>query len=363
MSDYEALLQFNRKRVNNEMIDFLVSTTNSIIQIESETSSTSQQIPSLALFIKRLIVHSNVQTPTLMSTLVYLTKLREIIPSDVVGIETTRHRIFIGCLILAAKSLNDSSPLNRHWTQYTNGLFKIQEINTIERELLEYFNWDVTIKLPDLYTSLSAFLQPIKEQLVLSRDTTMLKPKVFGINNSNRGSNTMGAAIQRPITPSSSAHSSIYSRYNQPSTNRSNISLQSSRASSQRSIPSLYSSSTIASGSTINNLYANPNYNESKMFTINESKKMNSNIFSKKQNQNNYTNMISNPYNTPLTSNKENVPTQLDLESQIPSFTPVHNNQKNNNVTRPIFLKSSSSKSSLQSTKSIKKSAWHTIFG
>lgn len=174
MSDYEALLQFNRKPVSIEMVQYLASTTSSIIKVKKNSNIVDSPAPPLMRFIKTLISYSNVQTPTLMATTVYLTKLRSIIPANVFGIETTRHRIFLGCLILAAKTLNDSSPLNKHWASYTDGLLHIREVNTIERELLEYFDWNVCITTEELVACLSPFLQSIKEHTLKLRQQEMM---------------------------------------------------------------------------------------------------------------------------------------------------------------------------------------------
>ncbi|GAV53105.1 hypothetical protein ZYGR_0AI03870 [Zygosaccharomyces rouxii] len=174
MSDYEALLHFNRKPVSIEMVQYLASTTSSIIKVKKNNNIVDLPAPPLMRFIRNLISYSNVQTPTLMATTVYLTKLRSIIPANVYGIETTRHRIFLGCLILAAKTLNDSSPLNKHWASYTDGLLHIREVNTIERELLEYFDWNVCITTDELVACLSPFLQPIKEHTLRLRQQEMM---------------------------------------------------------------------------------------------------------------------------------------------------------------------------------------------
>ncbi|AET41334.1 cyclin PCL2 Ecym_8038 [Eremothecium cymbalariae DBVPG len=182
MSDYEALLRFNKLPVSIEMVHFLASTTASIIQVKS--CSSSEPILSLVDFIKGLINKSNVQTPTLMSTVVYLTRLRSIIPPNVHGIETTRHRIFLGCLILASKNLNDSSPMNKHWCQYTNSLLSLREVNTVERELLEYFNWDLLITNKDLITCLSYFLKPIKELVIADKKQAQILYDIPLSNNS-----------------------------------------------------------------------------------------------------------------------------------------------------------------------------------
>ncbi|CEP62379.1 cyclin PCL2 LALA0_S05e04324g [Lachancea lanzarotensis] len=170
MSDFEALLQFNRKRVSRDMVEFLEATTQSVVSVSVQDSNRqAKPVVSLAEFIQGLVTQSNVQVPTLMSTTIYLSKLRAIMPFNVHGIETTKHRIFLGCLIVAAKTLNDSSPLNRHWASYTNGLLNTREVNTLERELLEYFDWNLNFTTPELITCLAPLLAPIKAQISSQR--------------------------------------------------------------------------------------------------------------------------------------------------------------------------------------------------
>ena len=48
----------------------------------------------------------------------------------------TRHRILLSCLILSSKFHNDSSPKNKHWAKYTDGLFNVKDINLMERQLI-----------------------------------------------------------------------------------------------------------------------------------------------------------------------------------------------------------------------------------
>lgn len=179
MSDREALKIFSRQPVSTDMINYLVSTTNSIIQVKSHKPSKISSLStndilvspitkksiSLVHFIKNLIKYSNVQTPTLMATLIYLNKLRNLLPANAIGMETTRHRIFLSSLILSAKCLNDSSPLNKHWTKYTDGLLNLEEVNMAERELISLLKWNVSITEDDLIIALQPFLIPIKEHL------------------------------------------------------------------------------------------------------------------------------------------------------------------------------------------------------
>ncbi|KAG7196195.1 uncharacterized protein KQ657_000207 [Scheffersomyces spartinae] len=217
MSDKEALKIFSRKPVSDDMIEFLVATTNSTIQVKSSSAPTYSKVDgsrmdvmvtsvprgyvSLTTFIKNLIKHSNVQTPTLMATLVYLNKVRNILPANAVGMETTRHRIFLASLILAAKSLNDSSPLNKHWTAYTDGLLSNQEVNLAERELISLLKWDINIKERELLVALQPFLSVIKDQLLakLQRET-MEKANYYRMSH-------MSSSSSNPTSRSSSINS------------------------------------------------------------------------------------------------------------------------------------------------------------
>ena len=165
LSDYSLLIEFNKKPVTGYMIQYLVDLTSKLIKVPT-SAEFNTSVPKLSTFIKRLIVSSNVQTSTLMATTVYLTRLKNIIPTDAYGIETTRHRIFLGCLILVSKTLNDISPKNRHWAEYTGKLLDIEEVNTIELELLEYFKWNTKIEMKDLINSLRPVLTIYKNEMM-----------------------------------------------------------------------------------------------------------------------------------------------------------------------------------------------------
>ncbi|CDH13476.1 related to PHO85 cyclin-2 [Zygosaccharomyces bailii ISA1307] len=308
MSDYEALLQFNRKPVSVEMVQYLASTTASIIKVKKSNSMVDLPGPPLMRFIKNLISYSNVQTPTLMATTVYLAKLRSIIPANVYGIETTRHRIFLGCLILAAKTLNDSSPLNRHWASYTDGLLHIREVNTIERELLEYFDWNVCITTEELIACLSPFLQPIKEHALRQRQQEMMM-----YNSPTPGD------LREYVT-------------------KSQISGTHSRSSSHGSLPSLASTATLSS---VDSRRSRQSYN--KFYAIDETEEGTPTRSKTAA----YT-----PFKSPL-SDKENI---YNGKSTIVGVPKAEMHSK----ARPVILRAGLDK--LPTQRAPKKSGWQSIF-
>lgn len=162
---YDIFLQINKSKVSIDIVNFLTYSTRNIIPSDNIIDNVSdynnnQVIPNLKKFIIAIVNQSNVQTPTLLSTAVYLFRVKKILLANIndnssnetriTGISTTLHRIFIGCLIIAGKNLNDSSPLNKHWANYTKGLLSLNEINKIEMEVLSLLNWKLHFNIQEL---------------------------------------------------------------------------------------------------------------------------------------------------------------------------------------------------------------------
>ncbi|KAI3406792.2 PCL2 [Candida oxycetoniae] len=274
MTDREALRIFSRQPVSLDMINFLVATTNSIIQIKPAarsyipcTTTSTQQIisikkPTISLtnFIKNLIKYSNVQTPTLMATLVYLNKLRNYLPANAVGMETTRHRIFLSALIVAAKTLNDSSPLNKHWTKYTDGLLSLDEVNLAERELMSILKWNINIKEHELIVMLQPFLTEIKSHLLRQQEWESLQ-RIGYYRLSQKQSVNSNSSLSSSLSSSPSNYS-LQGSSKSTSTSSLNSHLSLSNSTSSTSVssynedrPSLTTSKRMPlSNKSINNL-------------------------------------------------------------------------------------------------------------
>lgn len=215
--DKLALDNFIRQPVSEGMIQYLASATLMTIKCDPVYQATPPASPeseprllvaeptisSLSVFIRTLVKRSNVQTPTLMTSLVYLARLRDRLPPSAVGMSCTCHRVFLAALIIAAKNLNDSSPKNKYWARYTAGLFTVADVNLMEVQMLYLLDWDMRVTNRDLCLHFAPFLAPIKDSLLAAKISAQAEYPLSPVSQTSSAANSIRPLRikPRPLTP------------------------------------------------------------------------------------------------------------------------------------------------------------------
>ena len=188
----KTLEEFIHQRVNNkminEMISYLTESAAGVVQCDANitlppAAQSEPMYPSITRttnrratrtngglltvhnFVRQLVVATRMTVPTVMSTLIYLRRIKSRLP-NVRGQPSTPHRILLGSLILAAKYFNDITFQNKDWVIISTPAhhfgFELTDVNLMERELLSLLDWDLRITEDDLYQVLDHILYAIR---------------------------------------------------------------------------------------------------------------------------------------------------------------------------------------------------------
>lgn len=139
----------------DDIIELMVIITDKMLPCytskDAGSMSPQKQLPPLGSFLKQLVLCSNVNSGTLLSTLVYLHRFKSKFSKNALGSSSTRHRLLLSCLVVSVKYHCDVCPSNSLWSYYTNGMFSTSDINTMERQLLRTLNWNLEVSPKEMY--------------------------------------------------------------------------------------------------------------------------------------------------------------------------------------------------------------------
>lgn len=172
----EALHDFLNQPINTATISHVAKVAGGTVQCSSAITPCCQgltlnqrdfRLPTLNYFVFHLVKYSEVTTLILVSTLVYLARLRRRLGSCL-GSPSSGHRTFLAALILSSKYHDDTPYMNDSWvylsqvaTQKYSFWLNRAEINEMERQLLRLLEWDLSISVRDLYIEMEPLLAPI----------------------------------------------------------------------------------------------------------------------------------------------------------------------------------------------------------
>ncbi|KAJ6510291.1 hypothetical protein C8R47DRAFT_790924 [Mycena vitilis] len=148
-----------------EMVIYIARLASSVLNMTGEDAltphrSSFEQYPMISLenFIYGIVRAGHVRVSTLLTTLIYLERLRPKLPDASTGLPCTRHRVFLATLIVSSKYLNDSSPKNSHWTVYASKMFPVSEVNLMEQQLLFLLDYDLRFDEEEACAAFAPFM-------------------------------------------------------------------------------------------------------------------------------------------------------------------------------------------------------------
>ena len=111
----------------------------------------SMVLPELGHFIRTFAARTNLSHLTVVVSLIYMDRLKRILPHNAHGETGTQHRLFVAASLSASKFLHDISSLSARMVAYAcRGLFTLSEISRMEFEFLRLINYQLHVTKRDI---------------------------------------------------------------------------------------------------------------------------------------------------------------------------------------------------------------------
>ncbi|CAG8528335.1 4205_t:CDS:2 [Paraglomus occultum] len=152
------------------LMSFTAGSCDSVLQC-SQRSLKNASLPDLMHFIREITAKAKVSTTTMVIGLIYIHRLKKILPATARGDFDTPHKIFLSTILVASKFVCDESLQNKMIADVTGGLYSVRDVNTMERSFLGLLKYDLWVSGEEV----KAFLEEHKHELDLGADWNMAR--------------------------------------------------------------------------------------------------------------------------------------------------------------------------------------------
>ncbi|KAK9721146.1 hypothetical protein K7432_003674 [Basidiobolus ranarum] len=135
-------------QIKAHIISITSNTVNHLFECAEPNSANPfvpDELPKLDAFIARVFRRSNLPLNNLLTSLLYLVRLKEYHPSCK-GTLGSGHRLFLAALMMANKYLHDGAYHNKTWFKIVDGFYELQDLNQMESEFLSLLKFELVVK-------------------------------------------------------------------------------------------------------------------------------------------------------------------------------------------------------------------------
>ena len=142
---------------------------------------------SLSAFLLNIMNRTRINTCALTAAFFYLDRLKQLHPRCK-GSPGSGHRLMLAAIVLAAKYMYDDTFDNTAWATVSSGLFELEQVNHMEREMLSFLDFKLFIKTHEWYQFTDKLWMEMNEGLYLPNIAPLSSPSMTLPNRSQNSS-------------------------------------------------------------------------------------------------------------------------------------------------------------------------------
>eukprot|EP00834_Sanchytrium_tribonematis_P007059 NODE_587_length_5660_cov_0.522748.p4 type:complete len:151 gc:universal NODE_587_length_5660_cov_0.522748:4901-5353(+) len=127
------------KQLSPTLVHAITSTSKSVLHVPSSPTTHVDK------FIQRIVKDSKITPLVIVVALMYLNRLKDILPKDAVGGEDTCQRLFLSAILIASKSCYDYCLRTKRLAKHTYGIYNTKELFKMEMSLLKLLNFNTRV--------------------------------------------------------------------------------------------------------------------------------------------------------------------------------------------------------------------------